>query len=209
MKLPSFQFYPGDWMKDPNLSRASLQAKGALIEILCLAFECEKRGVLKTGSHAWSVGEIARAMRGDTAENEKAVRELLEHKVLKKDRKRAIYSSRMCKDEKLRKVRREAGLKGGNPNLLNQNPNHASNQKPTPSSSASSSSSSIVNNSLILERNKLMQMMRENANHKYTGMFLSDQVDAFTQKYKHEKITNLPGLVKSWMNNLTKEAAHL
>jgi hypothetical protein len=137
MKLPSFQFYPGDWMKDPNLSRASLSAKGALVEILCLAFECEKRGVLKTGSHAWTIEEISRAMRGSNDENEKAIRELLVLKVLKKDRKNAIFSSRMCKDEKLRKVRREAGLKGGNPNLLNQ----TANQKPTPSSSSSVSSS--------------------------------------------------------------------
>lgn len=30
MKLPSFQFYPGDWMKDPSLRSVSLEARGLL-----------------------------------------------------------------------------------------------------------------------------------------------------------------------------------
>jgi hypothetical protein len=139
MKKPAFQFYPGDWRKDQNLSRASLEAKGALIEIMCLAFECEKRGVLKTGGVPWSVEEIAHAMGGDKDVNIKAIEELLRLKVLKKDRKNTIFQSRMCKDEKLRKVRQDAGSKGGNPILVNQ----TFKQKPTPSSSTSSSTSVI------------------------------------------------------------------
>ncbi len=145
MKNPAFQFYPGDWRKDQNLSRASLAAKGALIEIMCLAFECEKRGVLQTGKVPWTIQEIAFAMGGDKLVNVQAIEELLTLKILKKDRKGAIFQARMCKDEKLRKVRQEAGSKGGNPNLLNQK----SKQKPTPSSSSSSSSSIIHKESTL------------------------------------------------------------
>lgn len=136
-KKPSFQFYPGDWRKDQNLSRASLEAKGAMIEIMCLAFECEKRGVLKTGKTPWSVDEIAHAIGGDKNKNIHAIEELLKLKVIKKDKKNAIFSARMVKDDKISKLRRVAGFKGGNPKLLNQ----TSNQKPTPSSSSSTSSS--------------------------------------------------------------------
>jgi hypothetical protein len=44
MKLPSFQFYPGDWMKDPALRSVSLEARGLWIDMLCLLFESGRRG---------------------------------------------------------------------------------------------------------------------------------------------------------------------
>lgn len=151
MKKPAFQFYPGDWRKDPNLSRASLEAKGAMIEIMCLAFDCEKRGVLATGRTPWTLDEIAHAIGGDKSKNIKAIKELLKLNVLKKDKKNTIYSSRMVNDDKLSKVRREAGSKGGNPNLVNQKDNQTDNQKPTPSSSSSSSTSINTNTGVAWE----------------------------------------------------------
>jgi hypothetical protein len=58
----------------------------------------------------------------------------------------AIYCRRMVKDESLCQLRREAGKKGGNPNLVNQThkqkPTTGVKQNPTPSSSTSSSPSS-------------------------------------------------------------------
>lgn len=45
-KLPSFQFYPGDWLKDPDLRICSLAAKGLLIDMLCYMHESQERGVL-------------------------------------------------------------------------------------------------------------------------------------------------------------------
>lgn len=137
-KKPAFQFYPGDWRKDQDLSRASLQAKGALIEVLCLAFECEKRGYLMSGKIPWTIDEIAHAIGGDKIENMKAIEELLTKKILKIDKKKCIFSARMVRDEKLSKLRRRVGSMGGNPNLVNQ----TANQKPTPSSS---SSTSVIN----------------------------------------------------------------
>jgi hypothetical protein len=149
MKLPAFQFYPGDWRKDENLSRCSLAAKGALIEVLCLAFQCEEKGKLITNGKPWLMDDICHAIGGDIKLTRAAVKELLQKNVLKKDENGCIYSARMLRDESLRKVRREAGSKGGNPNLLNQkvnlSSNQTSNQNPTPSSSSSISSSTSVN----------------------------------------------------------------
>jgi hypothetical protein len=46
-KLPSFQFYPGDWLKDPQLRMASMSTKGIWIDSLCAAFEAKERGALE------------------------------------------------------------------------------------------------------------------------------------------------------------------
>ena len=48
MKLPSFQFYPGDWMKDPGLRSVSLEARGLWIDMLCLLFESGRRATSNT-----------------------------------------------------------------------------------------------------------------------------------------------------------------
>ncbi len=73
MKLPAFQFYPGDWRKDENLSRCSLQAKGALIEIMCIAFQCEKKGVLMSGGKPWTIEDVSMAIGGDISVNKKSI----------------------------------------------------------------------------------------------------------------------------------------
>jgi hypothetical protein len=46
-KLPSFQFYPGDWLKDPQLRMASMSSKGIWIDFLCAMFEAKERGALE------------------------------------------------------------------------------------------------------------------------------------------------------------------
>lgn len=183
-KKPAFQFYPGDWRKDQNLSRASLSAKGALIEIMCLAFESEKRGMLVTDKKPWTIEEIAYAIGGDMQKNILAIEELLNKKILKKDKKNVIFSARMVRDEKLSKVRRVAGSKGGNPNLVNQ----TANQKPTPSSSSSSSSStSYHTNKETVWMNEL-----QSDRHFYepTCMSWSIQMPTFKQMLTDFSITN-------------------
>lgn len=203
MKLPAFQFYPGDWRKDPNLSRTSLSAKGALIEILCIAFECESRGILQTGKKPWSINEIARAMRGDVDENISAIEELLSLNVLKKNKKGAIFSARMCKDEKVRKLRRGAGLKGGNPVLLKQNSSKTEKsvkQKPTPSSSASASAS--VKAAEGAPREKIFECMRFALPPEVTDRQIHDEVSSFIERYSGQKIMNLGALVNVWCSHV-------
>jgi hypothetical protein len=53
-KLAWFHFYPGDWMKDPDLRRCSPAARGVYMDLLCLMFECEERGVLLVGDEPWT-----------------------------------------------------------------------------------------------------------------------------------------------------------
>ncbi len=68
-RLPAFQFYPGDWRKDPDLQRCTKAEKGFFIDALCLTHECEHRGAFFGNGSAWSQGEIADAVGGDRAEN--------------------------------------------------------------------------------------------------------------------------------------------
>lgn len=112
-KLPSFQFYPGDWQKDPNLKRCSHGAKGVWMDMLCLMFECDERGYLITEGNPWTIEEIASACGGALDQTTLLIDELLKKGVAKKDDRGSIYSARMVRDEGTRKERAKAGSKGG------------------------------------------------------------------------------------------------
>lgn len=46
-KLPSFQFYPGDWLKDPQLRMAASSSRGIWIDLICAMWEAPDRGALE------------------------------------------------------------------------------------------------------------------------------------------------------------------
>ena len=46
-KLPSFQFYPGDWLKDPQLRMASLESRAIWFDLICAMWEAPERGVIE------------------------------------------------------------------------------------------------------------------------------------------------------------------
>jgi hypothetical protein len=98
-KLPGFLFYPGDWLKDPELRRCSKAEKGVWIDMLAVSFECSDRGVFATGGVPWTDEEISAAIGGDTAENLKCLRELLRKGVARRNGSGAIFSARMVRDE--------------------------------------------------------------------------------------------------------------
>jgi len=141
MKLPSFQFYPGDWKKDPELNRASKAEKGMLMDSLCLLWECEDRGMFATAGNAWTDDDIASAVGGDKTENLSLLHGLLRKGILRRNKSGVVYSSRMVRDEEARKQAVKDGKRGGNPHLKGGVKGDA-NPKPTPSSSSSSSVSS-------------------------------------------------------------------
>lgn len=85
---------------------------------------------------------IARLIGLDKQAFLKTVTALLDMGVASRDDSGALVSRRMIRDEELRQIRAEAGKKGGNPNLVKQNPTTLVNQNPTPSSSSSFTSSS-------------------------------------------------------------------
>lgn len=104
-------------MKNPELSRCSMAARGLWIEILCLSFECEERGVFISGGVPWPKEDVAAACRGDHSANLLLLQELLTKGVAKIDKRGAIFSARMVRDEEIRKIRSESGEKGGRPTV--------------------------------------------------------------------------------------------
>lgn len=113
-KLPWFQFYPGDWSKDPFLRTCSRAAKGLWIDLMCIMFECSPRGILAfPGGVPMSVRDIAIAAGGDVEQNMQLLEELLVKGVARRNEEGAIFSKRMMEDDQLRQVRAESGSKGG------------------------------------------------------------------------------------------------
>jgi hypothetical protein len=215
MKKPAFQFYPGDWRKDQNLSRASLAAKGAMIEIMCLAFECDKRGVLATGGTPWTIDEIAYAMGGDKNDNVIAIEELLTKKILRKNKKGAIFSARMVRDEETLEKRKKGGELGKDHGVKGKEfgklggrgvkkPPSIPPSEPPPSSS-SSSSTSVIQQQLLLNRiaeEPFFEMFR-----RATGKHISDEellqeIAKFKNKYPNIHPNQAGALVNAWIGNI-------
>lgn len=145
MKRPSFQFYPGDWRRDPGVQALTFHDRGVWIELLCIMHESSERGVLILNGKPMTEEVIARVIGLDKQILATTLSTLLDFGVIRlRVNDGAFYSKRMVEDEKLTEIRRNAGKQGGNPVLLNQKSTTLLNQKPTPSSS-SSSSSSVVN----------------------------------------------------------------
>jgi len=106
-KLPGFFFYCGDWLKDPALRRCSPAARGVWIDMLCLMFECEDRGVLSAGGVPWSDEEVAAAVSGDTTANLACICELIAKGVADRNSSGAIFSRRLVRDEGTRQGNKE------------------------------------------------------------------------------------------------------
>ena len=139
-RAPSLQFYPADWLNDIKLQSCSLQARGLLIDLICLMHQSSKYGYLLINGFTPPKKTVSSLLRLHHKTYDKTLKELLLYGVLKEDENGAIYCERMVKDEQFRDVRRKAGKLGGSP-LLKQRVKQRVKQKPTPSSSSSSSSS--------------------------------------------------------------------
>ena len=146
-RRPAFQFYPGDWRRDPALRTCSMAAKGLWIELMCVMHESEEYGYLVVAGKAMDERDIAKIIGETPTFCKKTIKELEEKLVFSRDFRGAIYSRRMVKDESIRTMRAAAGSLGGNPklkgDLVKQKVKQISKQKPTPSSSSSSSINSV------------------------------------------------------------------
>jgi hypothetical protein len=102
-KLPAFQFYTGDWMKDLALRACSYAARGLWIDMLCMMHEAPHRGFLETSQgKPYSAEQIARMTGGKSEEVEKLLAELFCDGVYSKTKSGAIFSRRMKRDEMAR-----------------------------------------------------------------------------------------------------------
>lgn len=70
-KLPYFQFYPGDWLKDPKLSLCSPAARGVWMDLLCAMHELQRSGKL-----SGTPEQLARLTRCSTVELGHALTEI-------------------------------------------------------------------------------------------------------------------------------------
>jgi uncharacterized phage protein (TIGR02220 family) len=139
--MPALQFYPADWRKDLAVQALGYHDRGVWFEMLCLMHESSERGVMLLNGSPISEDVIARLLGLDNQTFNQTLTTLLTYGVAKRRQDdSAIFSKRMVDDEKLCKIRREAGKLGGNPVLLKQKGTTRDKQIPTPSSSSSSSS---------------------------------------------------------------------
>ncbi|SKA88947.1 hypothetical protein SAMN02745166_01512 [Prosthecobacter debontii] len=144
-KLPSLQFYPADWRKDPAVQSLDYETRGVWFEILCLMHESEERGVLLLNGQVMPEDALARLLGLDKQILTNHLTKLVTYGVAKRrESDGAIFNKRMVNDEELRKVRQNAGKKGGNPLLVKQKQTTQDKQILTPSSSSSSSSSDNI-----------------------------------------------------------------
>lgn len=144
-KRPSFQFYPGDYLRDAGLRSCSVGARGLWMDMICHMHDGNPYGYLKVGGKVILPMVLARMVGASTKEVEAWLQELLEASVYSVDSDGCIYSRRMIRDEEVRAKRALGGVLGGNPVLthkvgskVNLNGNH----RPTPSVFSLQSSSS-------------------------------------------------------------------
>jgi hypothetical protein len=137
-KLPSMQFYPGDWKKDPGIKSLSIAARGLWFEMLLIMWEAENRGYLVVGNVPMNSQQLARNVGIDRTECEQLLKELEEVNIYSKyEETGVIYCRRMVKDENLRLAKCRAGVASGE-----QRRNRRATEIPTKEGSSSSSSSS-------------------------------------------------------------------
>ncbi|MDE1871829.1 MAG: hypothetical protein KGI06_06350, partial [Candidatus Micrarchaeota archaeon] len=154
LKLPAFQFYPGDWRKDPAVQALSFEERGIWVELLCLMHESEQRGKLLLGGQPYPEDRLARALGIDILLMGKVISTLITLNVASRcPETGALICRRMVRMEEISSIRSKSGSKGGNPMFRKGETNpyydgkdkqkhkQRDKQKITPSSSSSSSSS--------------------------------------------------------------------
>jgi hypothetical protein len=125
--LPAMPWYVGDWLKCPEVRALPPDYRGLWFDLICYMWESTERGVMiKPNGQPYSDNDIIRMVGLDNQNTGIWLTSLLDNGVCDRRDDGAIYSKRMVRDEEIRKIRREVGLKGGNPKLL---VNQISNQK--------------------------------------------------------------------------------
>ena len=112
-KLPSIQWYPGDWRKDPGVQALDYHHRGVWFEVLMLMHESADRGRLKLNGRPMPDSAIARLLGLPADEWVQVRATLIEYGVASEDDDGALICRRMVRDELKRRQKVEAGRKGG------------------------------------------------------------------------------------------------
>jgi hypothetical protein len=118
-KLPSIQFYPGDWLRDP-VSTCSLAAQGLWLRMLLVAHDSAPYGYLVHKGAPIPPEQIARRCGCTLAEYTTLLAELDGVGVPERTPTGVIFSRRMVRDAKKRAEARRYGKLGGNPHLKDE-----------------------------------------------------------------------------------------
>lgn len=118
MADPWMKFYPTDWRSDAALRLCSRAARGTWIDMLSIMHEAEPRGDLRVGQVALTPATLAKLLCERVEDVEADLAELEANGVFSRRKSGCIYSRRMEREEKKRRILRENGKKGGNPSLL-------------------------------------------------------------------------------------------
>ncbi len=151
MKRPSFQWYPGDWLRSTDIRSCSVAARGLWIDMICLMHDGNPYGHLKVGDKVILPVNLAQMVGATLHETEQWLEELEKSGVFSR-KNDCIICRRMIRDEKIRESRAKGGILGGNPALLNNKKvNLNANLKPTPASASASASASKPNLKTLLD----------------------------------------------------------
>lgn len=113
-KLPYFNFFPGDWIKDTRI--LSLEAKAIWIDLLCLMHDSDRRGHLTRAGTPISIEQVAKFCCCSFETASRAIQELISFGIVScAGQEKVLYSRRMVRDEKKRRMCSDAGKRGGNP----------------------------------------------------------------------------------------------
>lgn len=131
--MPFMKFYTSDWRAEPRLRNCTIAARGLWMEMLCLMHEADHRGYLVVNDKPMTDEQLSVQTGVPLALLPDLVRELEEQVVFSRTRTGVIYSRRMVRDAKKSRVARKNGRNGGNPTLVKQRRNPASdNQQDKP-----------------------------------------------------------------------------
>ena len=119
-KRPSFQFYPGDWLRDTALRSCSVGARGLWIDMLCFMHEGRPYGHLKVNDKVIDAVTLSRMVGANPKEANAFLNELSTAGVFSQDESGAFVSKRMIEDERIREARAAGGVLGGNPKLVGE-----------------------------------------------------------------------------------------
>lgn len=122
-KLPAFQFYTGDWLKDPGVRALSPLERGIWFDMLCFMHESERRGALLLNGKPVPRPSLARMIGVSLEDLNATISTLLDLGVASQEApaegetEGVIFCRRMVRDEVKRQGQIEAGKLGGNPKL--------------------------------------------------------------------------------------------
>lgn len=133
---PWSKFFWSDWRSDPGLKVSSFAAKGLWMDLLSIMADAEPHGHLVVAGVAPGIAELAQLLGKPKREIAKLLNELEAREVYSRTPDGIIYSRRMVRDRRRREINRQNGKGGGNPALLdnqpdNRNPGVSDNQTST------------------------------------------------------------------------------